>query len=171
MTQQRTCHKTIAQVGLLMLMTGTATAAAHAQQTSWEAWRAPTSPGARFAPDIVMSGGFVVGADGVLRLYPDGVAVSNEDEPREQPVPRAATVSPAPSVAAVPQAAGSRYVLQKLARVRAAPSMTAATVQVLRPGEELQVLGPAGDQWLRVARDGAAIGFIFKTLVRPARGG
>ncbi len=60
------------------------------------------------------------------------------------------------------------YVTVKNANVRAGPSTSTTRITTLRKGTRVTVLGEATDgDWYRVARGGAALGYIYGPLIRP----
>ena len=76
----------------------------------------------------------------------------------------ALTPSPKPEIDLVPVEAA--YVTTRNANVRAKPSINAAKVTTLPTGTEVYVLDRTEDgNWLKVEKDGKAVGYIYKTLL------
>ncbi|MDP6709476.1 MAG: SH3 domain-containing protein, partial [Alphaproteobacteria bacterium] len=78
---------------------------------------------------------------------------------------RPAPMPPKPRVPLEPMEAA--YVTVKNANVRARPAVSAARVATLPAGTEIHVSGRTADgKWLRVERDGKALGYIYAPLLR-----
>ena len=102
-----------------------------------------------------------------LKTYPDSpmapFAKSRLEALRATQVV-AVTPPPKPEVELVP--VESTYVTTRNANVRAEPSVSAAKVTTLPTGTEVYVPGRTEDgNWLKVEKDGKAVGYVHKTLL------
>lgn len=80
------------------------------------------------------------------------------------PPPRGDTAKPAPVVDVEPL--NRTFFAQQAANVREGPSTDAAKVATLVAGTEVTVTGQVrGSEWLRVARDGSDIGYVYGPLL------
>ena len=101
-----------------------------------------------------------------LRDHPDSPMAPYARRKLKKLGKRVAAVSPPqkPEIELVPVEAA--YVTTRNANVRAEPSVSAAKVTTLQRGAEVYVPGRTKDgDWLRVERDGKALGYVYKTLL------
>lgn len=79
----------------------------------------------------------------------------------------------APGVAAATRASnvGGTYVANGRINMRAAPNTSAAVVDRLQDGEEIEVGGSVAGGWLAVIEGGLVQGYVSRGVVRPTGGG
>ena len=112
-----------------------------------------------------------IGADStVLAALPGGKALirpkleAGPGASGEETKTAAVAPPPKPALDLVPVEAA--FITTRNANVRAEPSINAAKVATLPTGTEVYVPGQTKDgDWLRVERDGKALGYVYKTLL------
>ncbi len=89
-------------------------------------------------------------------------------EPRQQRTPRSKEVADARSFTLI----GQTYRAVKNSNVRAAPGTHNPIVGKLPKGTTVTALGKVdGTEWIMIARDGTAVGYVYEPLIKPVENG
>lgn len=94
--------------------------------------------------------------------------VDTSIEPRQQKTPRSKDVADARSFTLI----GQTYKAAKNSNIRAAPGTHNPIVGKLPRGTTVTALGKVdGTEWIMIAREGAAVGYVYEPLIKPVENG